>query len=1179
MMVESFAEEQVMPSGQAAVLIRHVQRFVGPPTVGELTDGRLLQRFVLAADEMAFAALVQRHAALVFGVCRRVLRDRHDAEDAFQATFLVLARKATSIHKQDSVGSWLYGVAYRVARQARASAARRQVRERRVDALPASHAHTEPTEAAMSADPISEVSRRELCSLLDQELIHLPEKYRAPLVLCFLQGQTHTQAAQQLAWAVGTLKSRLTRGCALLRGRLQRHGVVLSGVAVTGLLTEQGASAGPPVPVLHATIKAALQYAAEPAATGLASTPVVALAEAVLKTTALRPMQAFAAVMLAVTLIGAGRGWFQQPAATAQEAAPAAAPAERPRPALPRVDAHGDALPPNVLARLGTIRWRHGAAVTQVAFGPDGRTLITASSDGTVRVWDRSTGRELRRLDATGTVAFSSDATLLATRGSDDWIHVRELATGKEVHKFKAAPTRGMLLFSPDHKYLAGTTDEQAIVVYAIDGGKELVRIKAEANPNLQDNTQNFAELAFAPDGKRLAALETGIEKNGNFFSRLCLYDVKTGKEAASIGTPAFGVTGLTYTPDGKHVAFASTEKIHVHDAGTGKAVRSFPGHDTSVAGFVFAPDGQSVFVKGSLTRRIHHRDTDNGKLLREFGGPDRPGDGMAIIFYGVSGPGGDLAVSSDGKQVAAGGEDSAIRLWDAATGKESVVGAGHQTTVTTVATTPDGKTLFTVGDDGTFRCWDLATSKELHRFVGPHGVTCVAFAPDGRSAAVGGVDRCIHVLDPATGKVLRSLPAHAGGVAALSWSPDGKLLAARGPADNLIRLLDPTAGKELRRIDMPANRERPGNGLDIDIGALANAGPGLAFAPDSSTIASLAAEGTLRLWEVATGMEVRHIKLREGNTRSYVFAPDGRSIAVENADTTVSLYEIASGKERLRVGTASKEAGDDIQELLARTIAVQTDGSTPVAPRCAFSPDGRTLAASGSDRRIHIWDVAGGRELRQLQGHQGEVVTLAFGSGGQTLVSGSRDTMALVWDVANLSNELRQQSVELPPAQMEALWKSLGAEADAAYKAITTLATAPGSTVPFLRTHLQPVAPVEEKRLKQLIADLEDNKLAVRQQARNELESLGGQARSALMQVLDRQPPLELRQRVEGVLRAIVAGPLTPEQLRQDRAIEVLERVGSADARQVLEMLAQGAAGARLTSEAAAALGRLRSR
>jgi RNA polymerase sigma factor (sigma-70 family) len=210
-----------------------------------LSDGQLLQRFALRTDQAAFATLVQRHGPLVLGVCRRVLQHDQDTEDAFQATFVVLARKASSISKHESVASWLYKVAYRIALRARADKARRQTHEQRTPPRPEYPA-------------LGDVVQRELQQILDEEVQRLPEKYRAPILLCYLQGQTNEEAAGVLRCPTGTVKIRLLRGREMLRKRLLRRGLALSVVGLLGQALVEMARAAVPQPLVHATAGAAV---------------------------------------------------------------------------------------------------------------------------------------------------------------------------------------------------------------------------------------------------------------------------------------------------------------------------------------------------------------------------------------------------------------------------------------------------------------------------------------------------------------------------------------------------------------------------------------------------------------------------------------------------------------------------------------------------------------------------------------------------------------------------------------------------------------------------------------------------------------------------------------------------------------------------------------------------------
>jgi RNA polymerase sigma factor (sigma-70 family) len=277
-----------MRNGQLDQLPRHP----GPlKTLEEQTDSQLLKRFVNRQDETAFAALVKRHGRMVLGVCRRVLQDAHDADDAFQTTFLVLVRKAGSIAQPELLGNWLYGVAYRVAVKARANDARRSENERRAPAM-------------ALVDPMVEVTGRELRSVLDAELSHLPEKYRAPLVLCYLKGKTNEEAARMLGWSTGSMSGRLARARELLRKRLVSRGLALSAGVFAILLSKNAAAAAVPESLLDCTVRGAVLFARDtPATASFLSPSVSSLTEEVLEELRLSSLKRKIAGLLALLVL------------------------------------------------------------------------------------------------------------------------------------------------------------------------------------------------------------------------------------------------------------------------------------------------------------------------------------------------------------------------------------------------------------------------------------------------------------------------------------------------------------------------------------------------------------------------------------------------------------------------------------------------------------------------------------------------------------------------------------------------------------------------------------------------------------------------------------------------------------------------------------------------------------
>ena len=295
---------------QTTPLTTFIQNYRWTVLAGEaagLSDGRLLESFITCNDDAAFGALVKRHGRMVLGVCRRVLRNSHDAEDAFQATFCVLFCKAASVNPRERVGSWLHGVAYLTALKAKALVAKLHARERQMIDVPEPQA-------------VPQTFCDDLKSLLDQELAGLPEKYRLPIVLCDLEGKSIKTATQQLAWPQGTLAGRLARARAMLAKRLTKHGVTLSGGSLALVLAENAWSAGVPVALMVSTVKNAAMVAAGPwAPAGVVSPQVAALTKGVLKNMLLSKLKAATAMLIVTAVVGGGSvRWLQQSWAAGQ---------------------------------------------------------------------------------------------------------------------------------------------------------------------------------------------------------------------------------------------------------------------------------------------------------------------------------------------------------------------------------------------------------------------------------------------------------------------------------------------------------------------------------------------------------------------------------------------------------------------------------------------------------------------------------------------------------------------------------------------------------------------------------------------------------------------------------------------------------------------------------------------
>jgi RNA polymerase sigma factor (sigma-70 family) len=283
-------------------LLRYIHRLVVRPEPEEATDAALLGRFISGRDERAFAALVNRHGPLVLHVCRRVLGDSDDTEDAFQAVFLVLARKAASVGRREALAAWLHGVARRVALKARSARARR-CRETRPLAAPPADARP---------DPLAELSARELLLIVDEELQRLPEVYRLPVILCCLEGRSLEEAAHQLGWTPGSVKGRLERGRARLRERLLRRGLTLSATLAAVEVSRNAAPAMAVARLVSRTVQGAVAFGTgQTAGAAGVSTGAAALAGQVVKTMALARLKVPAALLLAMSLLATGLALFR----------------------------------------------------------------------------------------------------------------------------------------------------------------------------------------------------------------------------------------------------------------------------------------------------------------------------------------------------------------------------------------------------------------------------------------------------------------------------------------------------------------------------------------------------------------------------------------------------------------------------------------------------------------------------------------------------------------------------------------------------------------------------------------------------------------------------------------------------------------------------------------------------
>jgi WD40 repeat protein len=595
--------------------------------------------------------------------------------------------------------------------------------------------------------------------------------------------------------------------------------------------------------------------------------------------------------------------------------------------------------------------------------------------------------------------------------------------------------------------------------------------------------------------------------------------------------------------------------------------------------------------VRG-LNQRIRLWDTNTGKELRQINQPElsrRLNGYFLLVINDAVGPEmRALAFSPDSKRIAS-AAGATVRLWEAATGKEIHLLESHWRAPSAIVLSPDGKTLLTWGDDRIVRRWQTATGKQLGVLPAPQGTTLAAFSSNGKIVAFANEDNFIRLHDTATGKELGRLKGPGTSTEALAFDPAGKVLAARGTGLATIQLYDLARKQEIRQLVIGAKSVEPDGRVIVFLNLLGTqigSGPGVVFSPDGKLLAApFRADGgrskSIVLLDAATGKELRRIDSPQP-IASFTFSPDSRTLATEHGNGTIILWEVASGKQRGQLGEnlagkpANKEGRTELNVVvdLDESIATPAGGPTGVS----FSPDGRAVATIAPDRSIRVFDVVARKQIGMLHGHKGALQTVVFAPNGTSLATGSNDTTVLLWDaIAALKNLAQPAPLVLTAEQISSLWGDLaGPDAVRASQSVHQLVAGAKDALPFLFRHLKPAPWVELRKINGWIADLENEKFSVRQQAMSQLLKVGQQAVAPVQKLLASGPPLEMRRRAEELLERLTSGTLTPEQLRVVRAVEVLERIATPEARRLLKALAEGGPGELSTREAQAARDRL---
>lgn len=815
-----------------------------------------------------------------------------------------------------------------------------------------------------------------------------------------------------------------------------------------------------------------------------------------------------------------------------------------------KLDVYGDPLPSGAIARIGSIRLRH-AGLSDLVNLPDGKTILSAGSDRVLRWWDQPTGKPLRTVKLQGEggpgycQTLSPNGKWLVAQDAQNLVFW-EVATGKEVKRLPLGNQNSVsyLYFSPDGKTLAASVAGVETLWQWAEGRQQVVnepRVQRQNGALMRLNSSQHG--CFSHDGKMFAS--------GYSMQVLTLWEVATGKEIRRIDcSPTIWI----FSPDDKFIAAACSKvgaagggpiSYRLFEVATGKELIQKEGPQSGYFWWVdVSSDSKSIAFVDQQNIYVLERETLKERL--------RIPAGVRMVFF-----------SADNKWLM-GNHGNRIRIWDASTGKEVPSFPGLIYGPNAVALSPDGRKVAT----GSYAwrdpvvLWDSATGRLIHGFdfKDIDGIVSgLGFSSDNKYLLEGTTSGQVLFWDADSAKLLRTLQLkdpsnpNSRNYQRIHLSSDGKQICTYeqiwGPMGQSSQMAswDPTSGKVVKQVPLPLGQEP-------------------ILSPNGKSAAYLGQDGVTVL-DMTMGQTLAHIPGQwMGNL---AISPDGTLLAARNQQAatngpSIVIWETVSGKP--------------VAELAAGP-----------AHSWALAGDNRTVITMDV-KSIRVWDLATRREKHQVPlsktsssinpNQIGMRATAHLTPDGRRLLTPESDGTLLIWDLSPAFPSQISESKNIELERIASWWADL-AQADpaVAYAAVWSLTDAPADAVALFQKQMKPAVDADFEKVRKLVKELDDDRFEVRQTASRELEKMGALIQPALRHFLEVQPPPEVRRRLEALVQNSGGVNQSPELLRQLRAIGVLERIGSKDARQLLATLATGVPYAPETLAAKSALERLAAR
>jgi WD40 repeat protein len=817
------------------------------------------------------------------------------------------------------------------------------------------------------------------------------------------------------------------------------------------------------------------------------------------------------------------------------------------------------ALPPGVVARLGTSLFWQGDTVAALAVSADGKRFATAgishrkSSATRLCVWEAATSKQLSTIDApdggVACLSFAPDGRTIAA-GCGERVLLWQVESGKEVARYTGHKKAvSFVRFSPDGRTVYSGDRSATVHRWERGSGRRLAEWKPwkdeQAHANKGKEEEECEDLLVSADGKTLvwrmckykADANRSVLVGDRYFLRL--RELAGGDRIREIDTrpSAFGHTILS--PNGRILA-TGYSGVWLWDAASGRLLRSMGRDRANVTALAISADGRTL-ASSHDDETICLWDSDTGRARQCFACPKMEGRSRSSPR--------PLAFANEDAILLI-GSSSGLHLWNVKAGKEIHASPGHREPIRRLAFTPDGRTLTSAGTVASCR-WDTSNWKEIGRFEQWRNAVAdeetLAVSADGAHFLTQGLDRIVRLRQTDGRKELRRWDVGRQALHYGIFAPDGRS-AVVGERDGTTFtgvLLDPNGDKQRTLPPLSSLVAEP------------------IYSPDSALLAWAAEDKTIHLVKARNGAEVRQfVESEKPNFRrldgvQLVFSPFGDYLAVGDGEK-VSIWDADSDA---KVGSIRLPRGEGRIEAFA------------------LAPDGRLLATGQeSENVVRLWEVASGQVYRRLRGHRDTVLALTFSRNGATLVSGSRDHTALVWDVREAK---RAEKKEYSAKELASLWMDLRGDASRALVATRTLGDIPKQSIPFLQERLRPVEVVTKQEIHRLIEDLDSDEFRVREKASKRLRQLAERVEPDLRKTLTQRPSLEVRRRIDFLLADVrdKAKERAAEQLRVLRALACLEYTGTKEARALLTALSQGDAEAPQTREAKIVLRRLAKR